>query len=140
MTAHGSSNEPEPAKRTTPARLDLPTGSRSRPSRRSDPRVAVIGASGAVGRVTLQLLLQRGYRNIRTFASERSAREMLGVFELEEATTGALGGGDLDVCLFSVGAAASHELVPRPRAAGHCASTSRPRFVWRKASRSSFPR
>ena len=128
MTAHGSSNEPEPAKRTTPARLDLPTGSRSRPSRRSDPRVAVIGASGAVGRVTLQLLLQRGYRNIRTFASERSAREMLGVFELEEATTEALGRGDLDICFFSIESAASQGMVSAAAGGGALCIDRSPAF------------
>jgi aspartate-semialdehyde dehydrogenase len=81
-------------------------------------RVGVIGATGAVGRVTLQLLLEHGYTNIRTFASWRSAGGRLGDFEVEEATPGTLGAGDLDLCLFSVGTASSRELVPIAAAAG----------------------
>jgi aspartate-semialdehyde dehydrogenase len=84
----------------------------------SDVRIGVVGATGAVGRVTLQLLLDRGYTNIRTFASWRSAGGVLGDFEVEEATPVALGAGDLDVCLFSVGTQWSRELVPPTAAAG----------------------
>jgi hypothetical protein len=54
-----------------------------------------------VGRVTLEYLVGLGHENIRTFASARSAGGHLGEFEIEEATTEALGAGDLDVCLFS---------------------------------------
>jgi len=81
-------------------------------------RIGIVGASGAVGRVTLQLLLNRGFRNIRTFASSRSVGQKLGDFELEEASAVALGRGDLDMCFFSVGAAASAEMVPAAAAAG----------------------
>jgi aspartate-semialdehyde dehydrogenase len=86
----------------------------------TDPelRIGVVGATGAVGRVTLQLLLDRGYANIRTFASWRSAGGRLGDFEVEEATPVALGAGDLDLCLFSVGTTLSRELVPVAAAAG----------------------
>ena len=38
--------------------------------------------------------------------------------DLEEATTDALGAGDLDVCLFSVGTQLSRELVPVAAQAG----------------------
>ena len=75
-------------------------------------RVGVVGATGAVGRVTLALLRERGYENVRAFASTRSAGTRLGDLEVEEATPAALAAGDLDVCLFSVGTAASRELVP----------------------------
>ena len=81
-------------------------------------RIGVVGASGAVGRVTLQLLLDRGYTNIRTFASWRSAGERLGPFEIEEATAVGLGAGDLDICFFSIGTQWSRELVPPAAAAG----------------------
>jgi aspartate-semialdehyde dehydrogenase len=84
----------------------------------ADLRIGVVGAGGAVGRVTLQLLLLRGYRNIRTFGSWRSAGGRIGDFEIEEATQVALGAGDLDVCFFSVGTEASRELVPAAVAAG----------------------
>ena len=81
-------------------------------------RIGVVGATGAVGRVTLQLLVDRGYTNIRTFASWRSAGGHLGTFEVEEATPLALGAGDLDLCLFSIGTHWSRELVPPAAAAG----------------------
>ncbi len=83
-----------------------------------DLRIGVVGATGAVGRVTLQLLLERGYTNIRTFASWRSAGGKLGRFEVEEATPTALGAGDLDMCFFSIGTQSSRDLVPHAVAAG----------------------
>ena len=58
-------------------------------------RVGVVGVSGAAGGVTLQLLLLRGYSNIRTFASWRSAGGRIGDFEIEEATPDALGAAKL---------------------------------------------
>jgi aspartate-semialdehyde dehydrogenase len=75
-------------------------------------RIGVVGATGAVGTVTLQLLEERGYRNVRAFASGRSAGRRLGDLTVEEATPEALAAGDLDVCMFSVGAEASRQLVP----------------------------
>jgi aspartate-semialdehyde dehydrogenase len=81
-------------------------------------RIGIVGATGAVGRVTLQCLVDRGYTNIRTFASWRSAGGRLGEFDVEEATTRALGAGDLDVCFFSIGTQWSRELVPVAAEAG----------------------
>jgi aspartate-semialdehyde dehydrogenase len=75
-------------------------------------RIGVVGATGAVGTVTLALLRERGYSNVRAFASARSAGTQLGDLRVEEATPEALAAGDLDVCLFSVGTEASRELVP----------------------------
>jgi aspartate-semialdehyde dehydrogenase len=75
-------------------------------------RIGVVGATGAVGAVTLALLRARGYDNVRALASARSAGTSLDGLRVEEATPEALSAGDLDVCLFSVGAAASRELVP----------------------------
>ena len=75
-------------------------------------RIGVVGATGAVGTVTIELLRERGYGNLRAFASARSAGSRLGDLTVEEATQEALAAGDLDVCLFSVGATASRELVP----------------------------
>ena len=37
------------------------------------PRIGVVGATGAVGTVTLALLAERGYEDVRAFASGRSA-------------------------------------------------------------------
>ena len=75
-------------------------------------RIAVVGATGAVGTVTLELLRERGYKNVRAFASARSAGKQLGDLITEEATAESLSAGDLDLCLFSVGTTASRELVP----------------------------
>jgi aspartate-semialdehyde dehydrogenase len=76
------------------------------------PSIGVVGATGAVGSVTLDLLRTRGYENVRIFASARSAGRKLGEWTVEEATPDALSRGDIDVFLFSVGTSASRELVP----------------------------
>jgi aspartate-semialdehyde dehydrogenase len=81
-----------------------------------DVRVGVVGATGAVGTVTLELLAERGFEDVRAFASARSAgrslpyagRDLL----VEEATPEALAAGGLDLVFFSVGTDASRELVP----------------------------
>jgi aspartate-semialdehyde dehydrogenase len=78
-----------------------------------DARIGVVGATGAVGTVTLRLLRERGYENVRAFASARSAgRELDDGLVVEEATADALLAGGLDLVLFSVGTSASRELVP----------------------------
>jgi aspartate-semialdehyde dehydrogenase len=86
------------------------------------PRIGVVGATGAVGRVTLRLLAHRGYEHVRAFASARSAGSRLpyGDEELvvEAATPETLGAGDVDLFLFSVGTSASRELVPVASASG----------------------
>jgi aspartate-semialdehyde dehydrogenase len=77
-----------------------------------EQRIGVVGGTGAVGSVTLQLLEQRGYDDVRVFASARSAGKTIGRHSIEEATPDALSRGDVDVFLFSVGTSASRELVP----------------------------
>ena len=92
------------------------------PSDPAAPRIGVVGATGAVGTVTLELLAKRGFENVHPFASSRSAgtrvpydgREL----EVEVASPEALAAGALDLCFFSVGTAASRELVPPARDAG----------------------
>ena len=81
-------------------------------------RIGIVGATGAVGRVTLDYLRARGHTNVRAFASSRSAGGSVAGSEVEEATPEALGAGDLDVCFFSVGTQPSRELVPVAAAAG----------------------
>jgi aspartate-semialdehyde dehydrogenase len=79
----------------------------------AEPRIAVVGATGAVGAVTMRLLRERGYENVRAFASARSTgRTLDGGAVVEEATPEALAGGGIDLALFSVGTSASRELVP----------------------------
>jgi aspartate-semialdehyde dehydrogenase len=75
-------------------------------------RIGVVGATGAVGTVTLELLRGRGYTSVRAFASARSAGKRVNGITVEEATPEALAGGELDLCLFSIGTSASRELVP----------------------------
>ena len=85
------------------------------------PRIGVVGATGAVGTITLELLAERGY-DVRAFASARSAGSRLPFGDdeilVEEATAEALSAGDVDLFLFSVGTGASRELVPVASAAG----------------------
>jgi aspartate-semialdehyde dehydrogenase len=81
-----------------------------------EPRIGVVGATGAVGQVTLELLAERGFEQVRAFASSRSAGTTVpyggSELEVEEATPAALDAGELDLCFFSVGTAQSAELVP----------------------------
>jgi aspartate-semialdehyde dehydrogenase len=84
----------------------------------AQPRIAVVGATGAVGPVTIRLLRQRGYTNLRAFASSRSAGSVVEDLTVEEATPEALGAGDLDLCFFSIGTSVSAELVPEAVAGG----------------------
>ena len=89
---------------------------------REQPRIGVVGATGAVGGVTLELLAERGYEHVRAFASSRSAGSRLAYGDdellVEEATPEALGAGDVDLFLFSVGTSASRALVPVASATG----------------------
>jgi len=76
-------------------------------------RIAVIGATGAVGAVTMRILRERGFENVRALASSRSAGTTLADgTAVEEATPDVLAAGGIDVALFSVGTSASRELVP----------------------------
>ncbi len=81
-------------------------------------RIGVVGATGAVGTVTLELLRRRGYTNVRAFASARSAGKRVNGITVEEATPEALAAGELDLCLFSIGTSASRELVPHAARGG----------------------
>jgi aspartate-semialdehyde dehydrogenase len=85
------------------------------------PSIGVVGATGAVGTVTLELLERAGYENVRIFASARSAGKQVGRLTVEEATPEALSRGDVDLFLFSVGTSASRELVPQAVAGGSVA-------------------
>jgi aspartate-semialdehyde dehydrogenase len=80
------------------------------------PSIGVVGATGAVGTVTLEVLAERGYDDVRAFASGRSAGSRVSfggeALVVEEATPEALEGSDVDLLLFSVGTSASRELVP----------------------------
>ena len=83
-----------------------------------DTRIGVVGGTGAVGTVTLGLLGEHGFDDVRVFASARSTGREVGGHVVEEATPEALSRGDVDVFLFSVGTGASRELVPHAVAGG----------------------
>jgi aspartate-semialdehyde dehydrogenase len=78
----------------------------------ASPRIAVIGSTGAVGTLVVELLQERGYDNLTLYASARSAGKKQAGLTIEEATPDALANGGFDVALFSVGTAKSRELVP----------------------------
>src|SRR6476620_304095 len=76
------------------------------------PRFVVVGATGAVGSVVVELLRERGFEDVRLFASARPAGSELDGRVVEGATPEARAAGALNPCLFSVGSRASRELVP----------------------------
>jgi len=84
--------------------------------------VGVVGATGAVGTVTLGLLADRGFSDVRAYASSRSAGSEVqfghGSLTVEEAKPEALAAARLDLCFFSVGTGPSSELVPPTAEAG----------------------
>jgi aspartate-semialdehyde dehydrogenase len=87
-----------------------------------ESRIGVVGATGVVGKVALELLGERGFAQVRAFASTRSAGRRVpyasGELEVEEATPEALAAGDLDLCFFSVGTETSRALVPHAERGG----------------------
>jgi aspartate-semialdehyde dehydrogenase len=84
--------------------------------------VAVVGATGVVGRTMIQVLLEREFPvgELRLLASQRSAGRMISIegrtLEVQLATAEAFEG--VDIALFSAGATASHELAPLAAARG----------------------
>ena len=84
--------------------------------------VAVVGATGQVGRVMRTMLAERGFpaRAVRLLASSRSAGTVVDFrgarIEVEDVATAALDG--IDVAVFSAGATASREYAPSFAAAG----------------------
>jgi aspartate-semialdehyde dehydrogenase len=80
----------------------------------SQYRVAVVGATGAVGTVMLRKLVERNFpaREIVPFASERSAgRELEGFGVVQPLTDETIRG--FDIAIFSAGGGASGEWAPR---------------------------
>ncbi len=81
-------------------------------------RVAVVGATGAVGTIMLSLLERRGFPagEVVPFASDRSAGRRLGGATVQPLREDTIGG--FDVALFSAGGGISREWAPRFAAAG----------------------
>ncbi|MGY5766408.1 aspartate-semialdehyde dehydrogenase [Brachybacterium sp. DNPG3] len=97
------------------------------PGYRADgPVIAVVGATGQVGRVMLQLLADRAveHSRIRAFASARSAGTTVQYAGLpitvEDAETADISsaGSTVDIAIFSAGGSTSTALAPRFAAAG----------------------
>ena len=90
--------------------------------RTTDARIGVVGATGVVGAVTLELLAERGFSDVRAYASSRSAGSEVhyggGSLRVEEGTPERLAADGLDLCFFSVGTGPSSELVPPTAEAG----------------------
>ena len=84
--------------------------------------VAVVGATGAVGRAMLELLAERRFPVGRAFAlaSARSAGQPLpfGERELTAEALDSFDFGGVDLALFSAGSAVASEFAPRAAAAG----------------------
>lgn len=86
------------------------------------PRIAVVGASGAVGEVMLSILADRGHREDRVtaLASERSAGNDVEFgntrLTIEDLATFDFSG--IDYALFSAGGSVSEEHAPRAAEAG----------------------
>ena len=84
-------------------------------------RVAVVGATGAVGTTMLSILRERGFpaSAVVPFASERSAgRELDGATEPVRALVEGVDLSGFDVAIFSAGKGPSLEWAPRFAAAG----------------------
>jgi len=88
----------------------------------SKPRIAVVGASGAVGEVMLSILAEQGHREDRVtaLASERSAGEDVdfGNVQLTVEELAAFDFSRVDYALFSAGGSVSEEYAPQAAAAG----------------------
>lgn len=88
----------------------------------NSPRIAVVGASGAVGEVMLSILAERGYpaRQVTALASERSAGELVdyGNKQLAIAVLDDFDFSNTDYALFSAGSSVSKEHAPRAAEAG----------------------
>jgi aspartate-semialdehyde dehydrogenase len=78
------------------------------------PRVAVVGATGAVGRTMLEVLREREFptAEIVPFASSRSAGSVVGGLNVRALDEDAQLGG-FDIALFSAGSGISREWAPR---------------------------
>lgn len=88
----------------------------------SDIRIAVVGASGAVGEVMLSILAERGYRarQVVALASERSAGNAVdyGKTQLTVDELAHFDFSQVDYALFSAGGSVSKEFAPQAAAAG----------------------
>lgn len=80
--------------------------------------VAVVGATGLVGRKILEILEERNFpiKNLRAFASEKSAGKKLDFknekITVEKLDENSFSDGDIDIALFSAGGSVSEKYIP----------------------------
>ena len=88
----------------------------------SKPRIAVVGATGAVGEVMLSILAERGHREDRVtaLASERSVGQDVdfGNVQLSVEDLAGFDFSNVDYALFSAGGSVSEQYAPEAAAAG----------------------
>lgn len=92
-------------------------------TKKSSVKIAVVGATGNVGRTILQILAERGYpaQNITAIASSRSANRSVSYGDNDILTVQPLTNFDFsgyDIGLFSPGAKVSAEYAPKAAAQG----------------------
>jgi aspartate-semialdehyde dehydrogenase len=89
---------------------------------KTGPKIAVVGASGAVGEVMLSILAEHGYpaRQVTAVASERSAGGQVdyGNYELNIHDLSGFDFAGIDYALFSAGGSVSKEFAPVAARAG----------------------
>jgi len=106
--------------------------------------VAVVGATGAVGREMVRTLEQRRFpvKRLVALASKRSAGQTLafgtGEVRVEELTPRSFDG--VQIALFSAGASVAREFGPIAAAAARWSSTTPAPGAWTRTSRWSCPR
>ena len=98
-------------------------------------RVAVVGATGAVGTLLLTLLERRGFPadEVVAFASARLAGKRIGEMVVQPLADDTIGG--FDVALFSAGGATSRDWAPSSPRPARWWSTTRRRFRMEPTSR-----
>jgi len=101
---------------------DHPATTTARPRRRDLPRLALVGATGAVGREVLSILDQRErpWAELRLLASARSAGQQVTVCDERIAieTLSEASFKDIDIAIFSAGGSISRQYAPIAAAAG----------------------
>ena len=91
-------------------------------ARFTNPNIGIVGATGLVGEMMRQLLMERNFplASLRLFASERSAGKTIDFrgrsITVEDAATADYTG--LDIVFFSAGGSTSEHLAPKVAAAG----------------------
>lgn len=107
--------------------------------RKASYRIAVLGATGAVGRRMVETLERRNFpiESLKLLASERSAGQTIAFrgeqLPVERATADSFEG--IDIALFSAGATTSQIFAPEAVKRGQLSSTTVPHIGWIRTCR-----